>query len=698
MRILVNVLAVGLASAVGVSAQELVVSTHGSVTPEIVARIGERLLVGSWSQLSVIDLPSGLVALRQPQGSLIQSIVPSPDGTLVAIGTCDHQIHLRKADTLQLVRTLKTAHECTEAMAFTGDGKTLVIGVYGIRPHNGIRTYNLAAGTLTDTVSISSGPRKLALSPDGRRIAAADDKDTVTVFAWPSMAVERTFGGLEGAGTATAAVFFSPDGRYLGFQGTNGLHVFSASDGTKITLPGARLSTVSDIPPGGQTRTYTEESVSGSAARFLEDGRLAYVDGSNLLKRRLPSGPTESIELPEAPVDWHGHMGMTRQNEWLAIDARGESLVGTLESALRTFDTRSKQGGPIGSYPLEQPRALTWGAHGVLALNHIGGTQLWDTQSGGRKRDPRAENANAFAWAANGAHYVAAHEEVALVDAAASRVLASRPGSLFPWPCLAVQRDGSRIAVSTASGLDLLDASFRHQATLDGAWGDAQVNQLAISSDGKWIAAGLSAAKPSFRVWSTASRQQTTLAEERLTYGSQPPAFSPDSTLLATFVKGESLVIWAVGTWEEARRWKLAGSGRSLAFAPVGATLAVADDAGVALWNPLTGQRLRTFASPDSGVYEAVAWSPDAKYIASSGDDGVVRFWEAANSRLVATLYLFADMEDWILVAPNGSFDGTDRAVSRAIGWRQGQRITRDEGLSRERRKKGLWNELFERP
>lgn len=682
----------------GVSAQELVVSTHGSVTPEIVARIGERLLVGSWSQLSVIDLPSGLVALRQPQGSLIQSIVPSPDGTLVAVGTCDHRIHLRKAYTLQLVRTLNTAHECTEAMAFTGDGKTLVIGVYGIRPHNGIRTYNLAAGTLTDTVSISPGPRKLALSPDGHRLAAADDKDTVTVFAWPSMKVERAFAGLKGAGTATAGVFFSPDGRYIGFQGTNGLHVFSAIDGATIPLPGAQLSTVTDMPPGGPTRTYTEESVSASAARFLEDSRLAYVDGSSLLMRRLPSGPTESIDLPEAPVDWDGHMGTTRQNEWLAIDARGQSLIGTLESALRTFDTRSKQGGPIGSYPLEQPRALMWGAHGVLALNHIGGTQLWDARSGGRKRDPGAENANAFAWAANGAHYVAAHEEVALVDATANRVLASRPGSLFPWPCVAVQRDGSRIAVSTASGLDLLDASFRHQATLDGAWGDAQVNQLAISNDGKWIAAGLSAAKPSFRVWSTGTKQQTTLAEERVTYGAQPPAFSPDSTLLATFVQGESLVIWTVGTWQEVRRWKLAGNGRSLAFAPVGATLAVADDAGVALWNPLTGQRLRTFAAPDSGLSEAVAWSPDAKYIASSGDDGVVRFWEAATARLVATLYLFADMEDWILVAPDGLFDGTDRAVSRAIGWRQGHRVTRDERLSRERRKKGLWSELFGRP
>jgi WD40 repeat protein len=183
-----------------------------------------------------------------------------------------------------------------------------------------------------------------------------------------------------------------------------------------------------------------------------------------------------------------------------------------------------------------------------------------------------------------------------------------------------------------------------------------------------------------------------------VTYGAQPPAFSPDSTLLATFVKGESLVIWTAGTWQETRRWKLPGNGRSLAFAPVGATLAVADDTGVALWNPQTGERVRTFTAPESGLPETVAWSPDAKYIASSGDDGVVRFWEASNSRLAATLYLFADMEDWILVAPDGSFDGTDRAVSRAIGWRQGHRVTRDERVSRERRKNGLWSELFGRP
>lgn len=84
----------------------------------------------------------------------------------------------------------------------------------------------------------------------------------------------------------------------------------------------------------------------------------------------------------------------------------------------------------------------------------------------------------------------------------------------------------------------------------------------------------------------------------------------------------------------------------------------------VNLWETATGRLIRKF----SGNYDdatSVQFTRDGLYAVYAGYDGTVRFWDVQTGAEVITLLNFKDGKNWLVITPDGRFDGTAAAIQQ---------------------------------
>jgi WD40 repeat protein len=59
---------------------------------------------------------------------------------------------------------------------------------------------------------------------------------------------------------------------------------------------------------------------------------------------------------------------------------------------------------------------------------------------------------------------------------------------------------------------------------------------------------------------------------------------------------------------------------------------------------------------------KSAVFNPDATRILTGSADGTTRIWDAKSGKELAALYAFDRGKDWLVVAPDGRFDGSDGA------------------------------------
>jgi Caspase domain/WD domain, G-beta repeat len=131
--------------------------------------------------------------------------------------------------------------------------------------------------------------------------------------------------------------------------------------------------------------------------------------------------------------------------------------------------------------------------------------------------------------------------------------------------------------------------------------------------------------------------------------------------------------LWDVASGREIGAIKGHGRGVSnVIFSRDGKMIATgATDNTIRIWDAATRSELRTLAGHTSGI-ESLDFSPDGRLLASASEDGSTFLWDTKTGEHLLTLISLDDGGEWMVVTPQGLFDGTPVSWNQIL-WRYNQ-------------------------
>lgn len=544
----------------------------------------------------------------------VTALAFSPDGATLASGGVDTTIKLWSVATGAEKKTLSGHKGWITALAFNSNGETLASG----SADTTIKLWRWATGEDARTLTGHTGKiNSLAFSPDNNRLASASADATAKVWSITTGREERTF-----KGKASPVLLVAFD--------TN-----DATGKTLITGSANKIFKFWDATTGVETRTLDDSASYETVETIAFDAgsrRFALGTGNKLIQLWNADGKQAGDALVRTLDSISSSIFTTAfspDNRWFAFAGKDRTIKIWEVATGRNVMTLKGHTGWVTGVAFNNDGTL-------LAAGSLSGViKVWNVESGDEKFSftNHKESVNRIAFSPDG------------------KSLASASG------------DGTVKLWDTLTG--------RETRTFTGHTGE--VHAVAFSPDGKTIISG--GTDKIIRVWDVNAGTQTreVRGHDGIIYAL---AFASGGKQFASGGADKGIKIWDATTFAETATF--AGhSVMSLAFSSDDALLASGGTDGTArVWNIASGKESQKLAG-HTGAINGVAFTTsknnvaknNAAWLMSASEDGSCRLWDARTGGLAATLVTLADTNEWIVVAPDGLFDGSPVAWN-SILWR----------------------------
>lgn len=548
------------------------------------------------------------------RGQYCFDVLLSPDGNVLLLGKGDGTVEMLDAATFKRLRVLKIPGELPRKLAISADGKRLAaLRLSTADGKTAAIVLDIATGQTVGSIhrkisddlrGTRSAPwRWLELSPDGSKLALSRNGDA-TLWDVATGELMSEFGG-------GWSLRFSPDG------------------GTLVTCSADQLQ-LWDVPTGQQKCSIRNFATSSQVAFSPAGDLLAIVDGSRVRVCRVDSGEQLWISYKHNAL-----RHFTRPT--IAFHRNGNTLALGAGHGVALFDVAT--GHEIGRDRVTALTSLAVDPQGgrLVTGDSNGHLAVWGVADGTRRQTWRAHEhqISPLAFSPDGRTLASASFEHLVVwngtDGRLRHTIqperAQRGSNPMPLRMAFTSDSASLMVGYRAREFKMWDVASGNPETCSQFDPDLLAIYPFAVTRGNRLIASTRVSPRRLGIWSlTTGKQTKTLSPYR---GPTQFAVSHDGRRIAAAAPDDTISVWDLQLDKQidipkghARR----GHIRTLALSRDGRTLASgAEDGSVRLWNAATGEKLNTLQiGPRRGLIDQLAFSIDGRYLASKNGNGTV--------------------------------------------------------------------------